>query len=101
MHHLTVIIPTRDEELHVLRAVRSVSKFATVFVVDSGSTDDTRSLATSAGATVYEQAWQGHARQKNWALDNLPIATPWVMFLDADEYVSEALASFLCIHCLP
>ncbi len=40
------------------------------------------------GAEVVEHAWPGlYAVQFNWALDNLPIKTKWVLRLDADEYL--------------
>ncbi len=59
-----------------------------VFVVDSCSTDGTQEIARSYGAEVVEHAWPGcQAKQFNWALDNLPIKTKWVLRLDADEYL--------------
>jgi glycosyltransferase involved in cell wall biosynthesis len=88
---ITVIIPTLNEELHIGRAVRSSLPLGPVFVVDSLSTDSTCKVAESAGATVIEHPWQGYAEQKNWALDNLPIDTYWVFFLDADEIISSEL----------
>ena len=90
---VTVIIPTRDEILHIDRCIRSVRELGPVFVVDSGSDDGTQQAARDAGAEVVEQEWLGHARQKNWALDSLPIATRWVLFLDADEYVDASFRS--------
>jgi glycosyltransferase involved in cell wall biosynthesis len=95
MSDVTVIIPTRDEALHVVRAVQSAAPLGQVFVVDSGSTDATVALARDEGAMVVEQSWLGHAAQKNWALDNLNIRTNWVMFLDADEWVTPELASLI------
>src|SRR5919108_6673409 len=93
MSVVTTIIPTLDEELHVARAVRSVRCLGPVFVVDAGSSDQTHELARASGATVVEHAWSGYSDQKNWALKNLPIATAWVMFLDADEWVTAELAN--------
>jgi glycosyltransferase involved in cell wall biosynthesis len=92
---ITVIIPTLNEELHIERAVRSSLPLGPVFVVDSLSTDATREVAESAGATVVEHPWTGYAEQKNWALDNLPISTSWLFFLDADEMVSPELRAAL------
>ena len=40
------------------------------------------------GATVVYREWPGNqAAQFNWALDNLPIKTTWILRLDADEYL--------------
>jgi glycosyltransferase involved in cell wall biosynthesis len=92
---ISVIIPTLNEELHVARAIESAIDLGPVFVVDSLSTDQTREVAEAAGATVVEHRWEGYAKQKNWALDNLPIRTEWLFFLDADEVVSSNLRSAL------
>ncbi len=89
--HVSTIIPTLNEELHIGRAVQSAVPLGPVFVVDAGSRDHTRAIAESLGAAVHEHPWSGYADQKNWALEHLPVATPWVLFLDADEYLSPEL----------
>lgn len=88
---ITTIIPTRDEAIHIERCIDSARALGPVFVVDSGSTDDTRARAERLGATVVVHAWAGYAAQKNWALDALPIEDEWVLFLDADEWLTPAL----------
>jgi len=85
---ITVIVPTRDEAVHIARCVDSARGLGPVFVVDCGSIDGTREIAAAHGATVVEHAWEGHAGQKNWALATLEITTEWVLFLDADEYLT-------------
>ena len=92
---ITTIIPTLNEALHVERATMSALPLGPVFVVDSGSTDGTQGIAEAAGATVVDRPWLGYARQKNWALDTLPIETDWVFFLDADEWITDELAQEL------
>ena len=68
--------------------LRSVTGWAdAVHVVDSESTDATREIAERAGANVVIRPWLGYARQKNWALDNLPLKADWVFILDADEAI--------------
>ncbi len=91
-----VLIQTYNEELNLPTTLKSLKGLAhRVFVVDSGSTDATTRLAEQYGATVVFHRWEGYARQKNWALDNLPIESPWVLILDADEAVSPELAEEL------
>jgi glycosyltransferase involved in cell wall biosynthesis len=91
---LVVVVPTLDEELHVERCVASVRSLgAPVVVVDAFSADRTVELASAAGATVVQRAWTGYADQKNWVLDQVRGAAEWVLFLDADEYVTPALAA--------
>jgi glycosyltransferase involved in cell wall biosynthesis len=86
---ITVIIPTRDEAVHIRRCVASARPLGRVIVVDCGSADATARIAREHGADVIEHPWEGHAAQKNWALDTLDITTPWVLFLDADEYLTD------------
>lgn len=89
MLDLTVIILTKDERLHIGRCLENVRGVARkVYVVDCHSTDGTQEMARGMGAEVVEHDWPGNqAAQFNWALDNLPIGTEWVLRLDADEYL--------------
>ena len=90
--NVTVIVPTFNEEANLPYALESVKAWAdAVFVIDSESTDRTREIATQHGATVVVQPWLGYARQKNWALTNLPVTTGWVFILDADEAITPQL----------
>jgi glycosyltransferase involved in cell wall biosynthesis len=87
MCDLSVIVLTFNEARHIERCIRSAQGFAKqIFIIDSGSTDDTVAQASKLGATVLAHRWVNHAKQFNWALDNAPLSTQWVMRLDADEY---------------
>lgn len=89
---LSVVILTFNEAQNLPACLDSVAGWATrVFVVDSGSTDDTAALARRAGAEVVEHPFETHARQWAWALASLPIETAWVLGLDADQQVSADL----------
>lgn len=97
MLDLSVIILTYNEEIHIRRCLENVKPIAKkIFVVGSLSTDKTKEIALSLGAEVVEHAWPGNqAEQFNWALDNLPISTQWVLRLDADEYLLPELVEEL------
>jgi glycosyltransferase involved in cell wall biosynthesis len=86
---LSAVIITKDEADRVGHAIRSVAFADEVVVVDSGSTDGTVDLARSLGARVVEADWPGHVAQKNRAL--AAATGDWVLSLDADEVVSDAL----------
>ena len=89
---IDVLIQTHNEELNLPHTLKSVCGWVNrVFVVDSGSTDATTRIAQDFGATVVHHAWEGYARQKNWALANLPFESPWILIIDADEAVSPEL----------
>jgi len=92
---VSVIVLTFNEEKHILRCLSSVKNIASeMFVVDCDSSDKTKDIAESSGAMVVKRSWPGNqAAQMNWALENLPIRTEWVMRLDADEYLTDKLAA--------
>lgn len=90
---LTVVILTKNEAHHIARAIGSIASVADrVVVVDSGSTDDTVTIAREMGAEVLIHPFLTQAKQFNWALEQLPPDTVWVFRLDADEVVSADLA---------
>lgn len=90
---ITVIILTKNEEKNIEKCITSAKQIARrILVIDSGSTDDTVSMARANGAEVFFHEWPGHAAQFNWALDHCGIQTTWVFRLDADERISEGLA---------
>jgi len=90
---ITVVILTRDEELHIERAIGSVQPFARrVVVVDSGSSDGTAEIARRMGAEVIVHPFVTQAQQFNWTLTQLPDETEWVLRLDADEIIMPELA---------
>lgn len=93
MLDLSVIILTLNEEIHIKRCIESIRNIAEdVFIVDCFSTDKTTEIAASLAAKVFQNKWESsYARQFNWALDNLPIKTKWVLRLDADEYLTPEL----------
>ena len=93
---ISVIILTYNEDKHIKRCIEGLQLLpADVYIVDSGSSDSTRQIATSMGADVYTNQWINYATQFNWALDNIFLKTEWVMRLDADEVVTLELAAFI------
>ncbi len=60
-----------------------------LIVLDSGSTDNTVEIAEKYADKVYQTDWPGFGPQRNRALGYCQY--DWVMNIDADEIVSEAL----------
>lgn len=64
-----------------------------VFLVDSFSADETIDIALQHGVHVVQRKFRGFGDQWNFALNELPITSPWTMKLDPDERVSDQLKS--------
>lgn len=89
---VSVIILTRNEEPNLAQALESVRGWARrIFVVDSFSTDRTLEIAQAYGCEIFQFRFESYSRQRNRALDELPIDSDWILFLDADEWVPDAL----------
>lgn len=94
---ISVIILTYDEEKNIETCLRSIYSWAEkIFIVDAYSTDNTIEIAKKYTHSIYQHPFQTQAKQFNWALDNLPIYSEWIMRLDADESVTPELAKEFC-----
>lgn len=86
---ISATIITFNEEKNVARVIESLRCCDEILVLDSGSNDRTVEIATKLGARVVEASWHGYAAQKNIAAELA--ANDWILSLDADESLSEAL----------
>jgi len=96
MAHLlpfTLVVMTRNEAQKIARCLDSVPFAAEKLVVDSGSTDDTVAIARAHGARVVAQEWLGFGPQRNFAAGHC--SYPWILALDADEYLTTELGDEL------
>jgi glycosyltransferase involved in cell wall biosynthesis len=82
---VSVLVPTLDEELNLPECLASLAWADQVVVVDSFSRDRTVQIAREHHAEVVQHAFENYARQKNWALECVPLRHPWVLIIDADE----------------
>jgi glycosyltransferase involved in cell wall biosynthesis len=91
-HSLAFIILTKNEEANLQQCLASISTLqADVFVIDSGSTDNSVRIAISMGAVVLTHPFKNYADQMNWAIRNIQTSAEWIFRLDADEYVTPEL----------
>jgi glycosyltransferase involved in cell wall biosynthesis len=92
MADVAVIVLTYNEERNIAQALGSVSGWAKeIFILDSFSTDRTLEIAQPYGCQIAQHKFENYARQRNHALDALPIRSEWVLFLDADEWLPDPL----------
>ena len=92
MHNqLSVVIISKNEEKFIADAVESALFANEVLVLDSGSTDNTCTIAQEHGAKVLHQDWLGFGAQKNKAVGLAK--NDWVFVLDSDERITAELQS--------
>lgn len=95
-----VILLTFNSEETLRATLNSAGKVSDeIFVVDSFSSDGTVELARRLGASIVQRPFENYGAQRNWAIDNLPVASAWQLHLDADEWMDEQLVD--AIRSLP
>jgi glycosyltransferase involved in cell wall biosynthesis len=83
---ISILVPIKNEATNLPRCLSSVRWADEIIVVDSHSTDGSQALAETMGAKVVQFDFNGTwPKKKNWALENVSFANPWVFILDADE----------------
>src|SRR5690348_6479470 len=86
MLDLTIIILTFNEENNLGDCLKSLEGIpANIFVVDSYSTDNTLGILEKKNIRYAQHSFVNYARQRNWAQENEPFQSSWVLHLDADE----------------
>jgi glycosyltransferase involved in cell wall biosynthesis len=89
---LTIAIPVLNEETNLPGCLNCIGKDLAkkIVVIDSGSTDKTKEIAREFGTKILDFEWNGQfPKKRNWFLQNHCPNTKWILFLDADEYLTE------------
>lgn len=86
---LSVTVITLNAAATLRQCLESVAWADEIIVVDSGSTDATRTIAEKSGARIIHNDWPGYGAQKNFAVTQA--AHNWILSLDADEWLSPEL----------
>ena len=97
MNSLSVVIITFNEEKNIARCMHSVKTVADeIIVMDSFSTDGTAAIVRGSGGSFYQRAFSGYGDQKNAAMSFA--AHDHILFLDADEFLSEELSASIGVE---
>ncbi len=89
MPKISAIIITYNEEKNIRRCLSSADWANEIVVVDSGSTDDTKKIASEFTRRIFDIKWEGFGKAKDFAKDKA--THRWILSLDADEMVTEDL----------
>lgn len=87
---LSAIVLTLNEVHNIADCLTALAWAEELLVIDSGSTDGTVEMAQKHGARVVQHPFTDFASQRNFALQQA--TGDWVLFIDADERVTPALA---------
>ena len=87
---VTVIVSVKNEEKNLPICLNLLHPFDEVIIVDSNSTDKSPEIVRTFGYKLVIFNWNGKfPKKRNWTLENVNIKNDWVLFLDADEYLTE------------
>jgi glycosyltransferase involved in cell wall biosynthesis len=89
---ISVLILTKNEEQDLPGCLQSVQWSDDIHILDSCSTDRTRSIAETFGATVSVREFDDFSKQRNFGLHGIPYKYNWLLILDADERIPPRLA---------
>lgn len=93
---ITGLILTYNEEPNIERTLSQLTWLPRIVVVDSHSTDRTPEIADEFENTeIIKHPFVSHTKQWNFGLKETGIKTEWVLALDADYYLPEAVSKEL------
>src|SRR5262249_25033652 len=96
LDQITPVLLTYNEAANIGRTLSRLIWAKDIVVVDSGSTDATIDiLGTFPQVRVFSRPFDTHCNQWCYAVHETAIATPWILRLDADYQVTEALTEEL------
>lgn len=88
---ISAVIIAKNEEKNIEKCLKSVKWCDEIIVVDDKSSDKTLEIAKKYNAIIYANPLKGDfSLQRNFGLSKAK--NDWVLFLDADEVVSDGLA---------
>ncbi len=87
---ISAVVLTKNEERNIEQCLKMLRFCDEVVVVDDGSTDSTREIAQNFGAKVFSRDIKmDFSDQSNFGMEKA--RGEWILFVDADEGVSEKL----------
>ncbi|NOU98944.1 tetratricopeptide repeat-containing glycosyltransferase family 2 protein [Paenibacillus planticolens] len=86
---ISLCMIVKNEELSLHRCLQSVRDIADeIIIVDTGSTDRTKEIASSFTELIYDMPWKDHfAEARNFAFSKATM--DYILWLDADDELEE------------
>jgi glycosyltransferase involved in cell wall biosynthesis len=91
--NITIAIPIKNEVEVLQGCIDAIGDdfVEKIILIDSGSTDGSVEIAKRNNIEILDFTWDGKfPKKRNWFLRNHKPTTKWILFLDADEYITEA-----------
>jgi len=87
---ITLSMIVKNEEAYLKDCLNSVKDVVDeIVIVDTGSSDNTKTIAKEFGAKVFDFTWiDNFSAARNFALENS--SSDWILYLDADERLTES-----------
>ncbi len=92
---ISILILTKNEQQDLPDCLKSVSWCDDIHVFDSFSDDRTIEIANNFGAIITQRKFDNWSAHQNWGLANIKFKYNWVLYIDADERVSDSLKESL------
>ncbi len=90
MSSIAAVLIVKNEAENLAACLATLDWADEIVVLDSGSTDETESVARAHGARFFrDDDWQGFGRQRQRA--EALVESEWILMVDADERVTETL----------
>lgn len=91
MFLISAVVITYNEERMIRECLESLRWVDEIILVDAFSSDRTIEIAKGYTKKIFQREWQGYSQQRNLGLAQAQ--NKWVLFVDADERISDALAN--------
>jgi hypothetical protein len=91
-NNIGVILLVYNEEIHLKRCLDNLLLLTSnIYVIDSYSTDNTIDILNEYGISFVQNKFANQSSQLNFAINNYPFETNWILRVDCDELLSDDL----------
>ena len=89
---ISALIITKNESIHLQRLINNLSDLTNeIIILDSYSTDSTKEIAIKNNCKFFQRTFDNFSNQRNYLIKNIEIKNEWIIFIDADELLSDDL----------